>query len=70
MHAKINKAYMMVGIIKRNFKYLTIPTLYFYTIVWSDLILIIVLLSGHHTKRRYRGSRKDSEKKLLKYYRH
>ena len=26
MHAKINKAYMMLGIIKRNFKYLTIPT--------------------------------------------
>ena len=26
MHAKINKAYMMLGIIKRNFKHLTIPT--------------------------------------------
>jgi len=26
MHAKINKAYMMLGIIKHNFKYLTIPT--------------------------------------------
>ena len=26
MHAEINKAYMMLGIIKRNFKYLTIPT--------------------------------------------
>jgi len=25
--------------------------LFFYTIVWSDLILIIVLLSGHHTKK-------------------
>ena len=26
IHAKINKAYMMLGLIKRNFKYLTIPT--------------------------------------------
>ena len=26
MHDKINKAYSMLGIIKRNFKYLTIPT--------------------------------------------
>jgi len=26
MHAKINKAYMLLGIIKRNFKYLTILT--------------------------------------------
>jgi len=26
MHAKINKAYMMLGIIKCNFKYLTILT--------------------------------------------
>jgi len=26
MHAEINKAYMMLGIIKRNFIYLTIPT--------------------------------------------
>jgi len=26
IHAKINKAYMMLGLIKRSFKYLTIPT--------------------------------------------
>jgi len=26
IHANINKAYMMLGLIKRNFKYLTIPT--------------------------------------------
>jgi len=26
MHAKINKAHMMLGIIKRNFKYLAVPT--------------------------------------------
>jgi len=26
IHAKINKAYMMLGLVKRNFKYLTIPT--------------------------------------------
>jgi len=29
IHAKINKAYMMLGIIKRNFSYLTIATLIF-----------------------------------------
>jgi len=28
MHAKINMAYMMLGLIKRNFKYLNIPTGY------------------------------------------
>jgi len=26
IHAKINKAYITLGLIKRNFKYLTIPT--------------------------------------------
>jgi len=26
IHVKINEAYMMLGLIKRNFKYLTIPT--------------------------------------------
>ena len=26
IQAKINKAYMMLGIIKRNFKHLTVPT--------------------------------------------
>ena len=26
MHEKINKAYMMLGLINRNFKYMTIPT--------------------------------------------
>jgi len=31
LHTKINKAYMMMGIIKRNFKYLTVLTLYFHT---------------------------------------
>jgi len=28
IHAKINKAYMMLGLIKRNFKYLTIHTFF------------------------------------------
>ena len=27
MHEKINKAYMMLGLINRNFKHMTIPTL-------------------------------------------
>ena len=31
MHAKINKAYMMLGIIKRNFKYLTLSTFVLFT---------------------------------------
>jgi len=50
MHAKTNKAYMMLGIIKRNFKYLTVS--YFYTIAWLYLSLFTVLLSGHHINKK------------------
>jgi len=32
---KINKAYMMLGIIKHNFKHLTIPT---FILIWCDPI--------------------------------
>jgi len=39
IHAKINKAYMTLGLIKHNFKYLTIPTfiLLYNSMVRSDL---------------------------------
>jgi len=39
MHAKINKAYMMLGIIKCNFKYLTVSTfvLLYNSVVRSQL---------------------------------
>jgi len=39
---------MMLGVIKRNFKYLTIPT---YTTAWLGLILIIAPLFGHHIEK-------------------
>ena len=51
IHTKINKAYMMLGIIKRNFKHLIVPTLYCCILVWLDHISIIALLCGHHIKR-------------------
>ena len=40
MHDKINKAYSILGIIKRNFKYLIIPTfiLRYCTRIWLGLI--------------------------------
>jgi len=35
MHEKINKAYMMLGLINRNFKHMTIPT-FVALYKWSD----------------------------------
>jgi len=35
MYAKINKAYMMLGIIKRNFRYLTIPT---FVLIYNSMV--------------------------------
>jgi len=35
MHAKINRAYMMLGITKRNFKYLTVST---FVIFYSSMV--------------------------------
>jgi len=35
MHAKINKAYMMLGVVKRNFKYLTILT---FVLLYNSMI--------------------------------
>jgi len=49
IHAKINKAYMTLGIIKCNFKYLTfLQLLFLYTTVRLGLIWITVLQFGHH----------------------
>jgi len=75
MHDKINKAYSMLGIIKRNFKYLTIPTfiLLYKNMVRSYLdycssvwIYTRSMLYGHHTEsvtlrtwRRYRKGQPD-----------
>ena len=52
IHAKINKAYMMLHIIKRNLNYRTVPT--FALIVWLDLIWIIVLHFGHQERKHRR----------------
>jgi len=49
-HAKINKAYMMLGLIKRNFKYL-FQLLFSYTSAWLGIILIIAPLFGHHIEK-------------------
>jgi len=51
--AKINKAYMMLGLItgKRSFKYLTIPTFIQLSMVRLGLILIIALQFGHHIEK-------------------
>jgi len=35
IHAKINKAYMMLGIVKHNFKYLTFPT---FAIIYNNMV--------------------------------
>jgi len=43
IQTNINKAYMMLGIIKRNFKHCIL--------VWLDHISTIALLCGHHIKK-------------------
>ena len=37
IHNKINKAYAMLGLIKRNFTYLQLQVLYYCTRIWLDL---------------------------------
>ena len=52
IQTKINKAYMMLGIIKRNFKHLTVPTfVLLYAIVLLGHISIIALLCGYHINK-------------------
>ena len=48
IQTKINKAYTMLGIglIKRNFKHLTVPT---FVLLYTSMVRLI--LCGHHIKK-------------------
>ena len=62
IQTKINKAYMMLGIIKRNFKHLTVPTfvLLYTSMVRSHLDYCSSVWAPY--KKGYRGFRKGAEK--------
>jgi len=68
IHAKINKAYMTLGLIKCNFEYLTIPTLFSYTSAWLGLILITAPLFGHHIEKAIQKPWKKCRKEQQKFY--
>jgi len=62
IQAKINKAYMMLGTIKRNFKHLTVPTFgqRYTSMVRSHLDYCSSVWAPY--KKRYIGSGKGTEK--------
>ena len=73
IHAKINKAYMMLGLIKRNFKYLTIPTfiqLYISMVRSHPPIRPTVHLFGHHIGKELLKPWKKCRKEQPKFYQH
>ena len=61
-HKKINKAYSMIGIIKRNFIHMEQNTfiLRYYIKLWFVCMLNMQILYGIHIKRWYTGCGKKS----------
>ena len=51
INEKINKACAMLGIIRRNFKYLTISCLLHCTKEWLGLTWTTVVQYGHHLEK-------------------
>jgi len=69
MHAKINKAYtcMMLGIIKRNFKYLTVST---FVLLYNSMVRSQLVYCSSVWTQYKKGDIEKVQKKLLKFYRY
>ena len=59
IHEKVHKAYAMLGIIKRNFKYISINN---FILLYKSMVRLVYCLSmGTLQKGRHWGTRKSSE---------